>query len=139
MFKTTAGAWFRGIAAATGILLVTGCEDSSNGIGPENELEVTNAVDQFQFQLTALDDVSDRRGYDWENTGTQATIDISQAITGGSAILRIIDAAGTVMYENDIADDEDGTTPVGVAGTWRIEVVLSRTTGTFNFRVQKTT
>ena len=96
-------------------------------------------MDQFQFQLTALDDVSDRRGYDWENTGTQATIDISEAITGGSAVLTILDAAGTTMYEADISEDADGTTPVGVSGTWRIEVVLRRTTGTLNFRVQKTT
>ena len=139
MFKPINAAWFRGMIAATGILLITGCEDSATGIGPENQLEVTNAVDQFQFQLTALDDVTDRRGYDWENTGTQATIDISQAISGGSAFLTITDGAGTVLYENDVADDQDGTTPGGVAGTWRIEVVLSRTTGTFNFRVQKTT
>lgn len=139
MLKPKTAVWFRGMIAATGIMLVTGCEDGANGIGPENQLEVTNAADQFQFQLTELDDVSDRRGYDWENTGTQATIDISEAITGGSAVLTILDAVGTVMYETDIADDGDGTTPVGVAGTWRIEVVLSRTTGTFNFRVQKTT
>ena len=139
MFKATTAAWLLGVIAVIGILLIAGCEDSSTGIGPENQLEVTNAVDQFQFQLTALDDVTDRRNYDWENTGTQATVDISQAISGGSAVLRITDAAGTVLYENDVADDQDGTTPVGVAGTWRIEVVLSRTTGTFNFRVQKTT
>lgn len=125
--------------ALTGALLVTGCEDSSTGIDPENQLEVTNALDQFQFQLTALDDVSDRRSFDWENTGTQATINISQAITGGSAVLTILDAAGTVMHEAELAEDSDGTTPVGVAGTWQIEVVLTRTTGTFNFRVQKTT
>jgi hypothetical protein len=44
-----------------------------------------------------------------------------------------------VVYEADIGDDQDGNTPAGEAGTWRIEVILSRTTGTFNFRVQKTT
>jgi hypothetical protein len=139
MSKPRTAAWIRGMIAATCILAVPGCGSSANGIGPENQLEVTNALDQFQFQLTALDHISDRRGYDWVNTGTQATIDISEAITGGSAILTITDAVGTVMYEKDIADDQDGTTPVGVAGTWRIEVVLSGTTGTFNFRVQKTT
>jgi hypothetical protein len=139
MSKTTTGAGFLWAVAVTGTLLVAGCGDSSTGIGPENQLEVTNAVDQFQFQLTALDDVSDRRGYDWENTGTQATIDISEAITGGSAILTILDAVGTVVYEADIAEDADGTTLVGVSGTWRIKVVLSGTTGTFNFRVQKAT
>ena len=139
MFKPKTAGWFRGMIAAAGILLITGCEDSTNGIGPENQLEVTNAVDQFQFQLTALNNVSARRTYDWDNTGTQATIDISQAISGGSALLKITDAVGTVVYEADIANDQDGNTPAGEAGTWRIEVILSRTTGTFNFRVQKTT
>jgi hypothetical protein len=139
MFKSTTTAGFLGTLSLTGALLLTGCEDSSTGIGPENQLEVTNMVDQFQFQLTALNDVSDSRGYNWENTGTQATIDISEAISGGSATLTILDAAGTVMYEADIAGDGDGTTPVGLSGTWRIEVVLAGTTGTFNFRVQKTT
>ena len=122
-----------------GALLTTGCEDASTGIGPENQLEVTNALDQFQFQLTALDDVSDRRSYNWENTGTQATIDVSEAISSGSATLTILDAEGSIMYQADIAGDSDGTTPEGVSGTWQIEVVLTRTTGTFNFRVQKTT
>jgi len=139
MLKTKSGVGFLWTVAITGTLFLTGCGDSSTGIGPENQLEVTNAVDQFQFQLTALNDVSDRRGYDWENSGSRATIDISEAITGGSAILTILDAAGTVMYEADIAEDGDATTPVGLSGSWRIEVVLSGTTGTFNFRVQKAT
>ena len=124
------------LAAVT--VLAIGCSDS-NLIGPANQLEVTNAVDQFQFQLTDLADVDDTRSYTWENTGTQATIDVSQAITGGSAILTITDADGTSMYAEDIADDNDTTTPVGVAGMWRIEVRLESVTGTFNFRVQKTT
>lgn len=120
-------------------LFVTGCGDSSTGIGPGNQLEIQNEVDQFQFQLIALDGVSDRRSYDWENTGTQATIDISEAIAGGSATLTIRDAAGTVVYDEEISEGGDGTTPAGVAGGWQIEVVLSGTTGAFNFRVQKAT
>lgn len=119
-------------------LFAAACDDT-NLIGPANQLEVTNAVDQFQFQLTDLADVDDVRSYTWENTGTQATIDVSQAITGGSAFLTITDADGTIMYQEDIADDSDATTPVGVAGTWRIEVRLESTTGTFNFRVQRVT
>lgn len=135
MQKTiSSSALFLGLAVA----LLTGC-GGSNLIGPENQLEVTNALDQFQFQLTDLVEVDDTRSYPWENTGTQATIDISQAITSGSAFLTILDADGTVMYQEDIADDNDTTTPVGVAGGWRIEVRLESVTGTFNFRVQKTT
>lgn len=119
--------------------LLIGCGDSANPIGPENQLEVTNAIDQFQFQVTALDRVTDTRSYAWQNTGTKATIDVSQEITGGSALLVIRDANGDVMYQKDIASDSDGSTSDGVPGTWRIEVRLSDTTGTFNFRVQKAT
>ncbi len=110
-----------------------------NLIGPDNQLEVTSATDQFQFQLTALDDVTDTRSYDWENTGTQATIDISQAIASGSAMLIIRDASGSVLYDSDIAEDSDTTTPQGTPGTWQIEIDLTSVTGAFNFRVQKTT
>lgn len=119
-------------------VIAAACDDT-NLIGPANQLEVTNAIDQFQFQLTDLADVDDVRSYTWENTGTQATIDVSQAITGGSAFLTITDADGTVMYQEDVAADSDATTTVGVAGMWQIEVRLERATGTFNFRVQKTT
>ena len=103
------------------------------------QLEVTSATDQFQFQLTALDQVTDSRSYDWQNTGAKATVDVSQEITGGSAILTIRDANGDVMYQADVADDSDGSTPEGAPGIWQIEVVLTNTTGTFNFRVQKAT
>lgn len=120
-------------------LLLNGCGDSANAIGPENQLEVTNAADQFQLQLTALDQVTDSRSYDWQNTGAKATVDVSQDITGGSAILTIRDASGAVMYQSDIADDSDGSTSEGAPGTWRIEIVLTNTTGTFNVRVQKAT
>lgn len=124
---------------AGSVLLLNGCGASANVIGPENQLEVTNATDQLQFQLTALDEVTDSRSYDWQNTGAKATVDVSQEITGGSAILTIRDANGAVMYQADIADDSDGSTPEGAPGTWQIEVVLTNTTGTFNFRVQKAT
>lgn len=122
-----------------GAVLLVACDDSANTIGPENQLEVANATDQFQFQLTALDEVTDSRSYDWQSTGTSATVDVSQAVTGGSAILTIRDADGQVVYQADIADHNDGSTAEGTPGTWQIEVMLTRTTGTFNFRVQKKT
>ena len=129
----------RGVVMFGLISAMLACGDDANLIGPENQLEVTSATDQFQFQLTALDQVTDSRSYSWENTGTEATIDISQAITGGSAILTIRDSQGTVVHTDDIADDNDTTTSVGVAGTWTIDIVLTNTTGTFNVIIQKVT
>jgi hypothetical protein len=120
-------------------LTAAACDGGGGAIGPDNELEVTNAVDQFEFQVSDLDRVTETLRYDWTNTGTQATIDVSEAITRGSAFLTIRDANGDAMYEANIADDSDGSTPTGVAGTWTIEITLFDASGTFNFRVQKST
>jgi hypothetical protein len=120
------------------VVAVAACGDS-NMIGPDNQLEVTNAADNFQLQVSALNRVSQTLEYTWQNNGTQATIDISQAITSGTAILTITDATGAVVYQDDIADDNDGQTLAGVAGSWRIRVVLGDVNGTFNFRAQRTT
>jgi len=113
--------------------------DGDIGLGPDNQLEVTSAVDNFQFQVSNMESVSETLSYTWQNNGTQATIDISQAITAGSAILTIRDADGTVVHQEDIAEDNDTDTAAGVAGAWSIEVRIQSVTGTFNFRVQKTT
>ena len=121
------------------VLIQAGCGDDVNVIGPGNQLEATNATDQFQFQLTALEQVSDSRTYDWQHTGTTATVDVSAAITNGSAVVTIRDTNGDVVYQEDMADGRDGFTSAGNPGTWQIEVVLAGTTGTFNFRVQKST
>lgn len=125
-------------AFAVAVVILAAC-GGTNLIGPANELEVGNLTDQFQFQVSDLDNVTDRRTYTWENTGTQATIDVSQAITAGSAPLVIRDAAGTIMYQDDVGDDNDTTTSAGVPGSWTIELDLIEVSGTFNFRVQKTT
>ena len=110
-----------------------------NTLGPDNQLEVTSATDNFQFQVSNMDKISQTLSYTWQNTGTQATIDISQAIASGSAILTIRDAGSTVVHQEDIANDNDTDTSVGVAGDWTIEVRIQSATGTFNFRVQKKT
>ena len=96
-------------------------------------------MDNFQFQVSDLSDVSQDLSYAWENTGTQATIDISQAITAGRAILTIRDADGTIVHEEDLRNDNDTDTAVGISGEWSIQLELIGATGTLNFRVQRKT
>ena len=62
-----------------------------------------------------------------------------QSLAGGSALLTIRDAAGTVVHQEDIGNDNDTDTSVGVAGSWTINVELGGATGTINFRVQRKT
>jgi len=125
--------------ATTIVVLAIGACDSANLIGPANQLEVNTAVDNFQFQVSTLDNVSEHLSYTWENTGTQATVDISQAITGGTALLTITDAAGTTVHQANIGSANNTDTSVGVAGTWNIDIELAGATGTINFRVQRKT
>ena len=111
--------------------------DGTNLIGPENQLEVTNVVDSFQWQVSDLDDVSQTLTYAWQNTGNQADVNQSVTLTSGSAFLRIEDSSGDEVYSRSLAENGTFSTAAGSGGTWTITVTLDRATGTLNFRVQR--
>ena len=115
--------------------LLVGCAD--NVIGPDNQLEVTNATDSFQWQATGLDDVSQTLTYTWKNTGTIANINQSASVTGGTATLFLRDAAGNEVYRRALAENGTFESAPGPAGDWTIYVFFSDAKGTVNFRVEK--
>jgi len=116
--------------------VVSAC-DSANLIGPDNQLEVTNAADSFQWQVTSLDQVSQTLRYDWTQTGTTADVNQSAGPSAGSSMLRILDGTGTEVYSRSLAESGTFTTGQGTAGTWVIEVSLFDASGAVNFRVEK--
>ncbi|MDH5588622.1 MAG: hypothetical protein OEZ65_13905 [Gemmatimonadota bacterium] len=122
--------------ALVALLAVAACGDA-NVIGPDNQPEIANALNTFQFQVSALVNVTQELSYDWQNEGIQATVDVSQAITSGSALLTILDSQGAVMYQEDIADGISKSTIAGSPGAWKITVSLQGVHGTFNFRSQR--
>jgi hypothetical protein len=122
-------------ALLAGGLALAGC--SGTVIGPDNQLEVTNATDDFQLQATALDNVSQTLTYFWQNTGISATVNQSGSVTGGSATLRIFDQTGSQLYISSLANAGTFQTAAGLPGMWRIRVELSGMSGTLNFRVQR--
>jgi hypothetical protein len=85
-------------------------------LGPDGRALVTRSVDNFLLQMWDLSDATETRSYTWQNTGTQATLEIFQVPCSGSAILIVKDAAGTVVHQEDIFNDNDTDTSVGVAG-----------------------
>jgi len=121
----------------TTVVMVVAC--GGNAIGPENELEVGNLTDNFSFQVSDLTDVSDELTFGWVNTGTQAVVDVSSAITAGSVFLIIRDADDDIVYQEDLAVAGDGETLVGREGVWRVDVRIEGASGTFNFTIQKKT
>ena len=105
-------------------------------LGPDNQLQVGNAADNFQWQASNLSGVTQTLNYTWSNSGTVAHVDHSSSITGGTATLTIKDAASAQVYTGSLAG-ASADTGAGTAGNWTIEVRLSGVTGTLNFRVQK--
>lgn len=117
------------------LLVVAGCSD--NVIGPENELEVANQVDTFEWQVTALDDVTQTLSYTWAMTGTVANVNQSAGPSGGTATVRILDDAGIEVYSRSLRDNGTFQTSTGTAGNWTIVVALDDVSGAVNFRVEK--
>ena len=119
-----------------GILFFAWKEKVTN---PQFQPEITNATDNFQFQVTAISNVSQTLRYAWNNTGTVANVNQSCSMTGGTATLTITDASGNQVYSRNMSDNGTFVTSTGIAGSWTIQAVLSKCSGTLNFRAQKRT
>jgi hypothetical protein len=127
---------FRIPALVLAISALAGCS-GDNVIGPGNQLEATNAPDDFQFQVTNLKDVTQTLTYHWSNTGDSANVNQASSLTGGSATLMIRGPTGTPLYQSDLGANGTFHTSKDATGIWEIRVVLSKASGTLNFRVQK--
>ena len=124
--------------AALVLLGMAGCDDD-DVLDPQFEPEVANNIDSFQFQATGVNGVTQTLTYTWRNTGTQANVDQSCALTGGSATLVLSDSTGAEIYARGLSENGSFTSSAGQAGNWTIRVVLDDVKGTLNFRVQKST
>ena len=116
------------------IFLALGCSDDSS---PGKDLQVTNAADNFQFQVTDTKSYSHTYSYTWSNSGTSASVNQSSSVLGGDATLVVKDAAGTTVYTRSLRQNGTFSTPAGTAGAWTIQLLTNKVTGTLNFRVQK--
>lgn len=118
-----------------GIFFCGSCSDDA--VSPGVEPEFVNTPDNFQFQVKSVVNYTGTFEYIWTNTGTSADVDQSCEITGGGALLVVNDANGAQVYSRDLAEDGSLATENGEAGAWKIRVIFSGSSGTFNFRVQK--
>ena len=127
---------FVGGALAVIVAAAAAC-GGSNTLGPDNEVQVNNATDSFQWQASNMEEITETRTYTWTNTGTTANVDQSSSITGGSATLRVTDADGQQVYSRSLSEDGTFQTSQGTSGDWTVTVVLSDASGALNFRLQK--
>jgi hypothetical protein len=126
------------ITLALMFVVVTSCGGSTRPTQPLSNFqpEIVNGADSFEFQATALTQVGATVVYSWQNSGTQASIDHSSAITSGTAILQIFDHDNVQVYSDLLLASGSDQTAVGVAGEWEVRVTLTDVDGTLNFRAE---
>ena len=124
-------------AAALASLVVAGaaCSDTAV-IGPANQLEVSNAPGTFQWQVIALDKVTQTLTYTWTNNGATANVNQDSSVSSGTATLRITDASGTEVYSASLSQNGTFQTGAGTPGDWMVVVTLDKASGAANFRLQ---
>ena len=99
--------------------------------------QISNPSDNYQLQATDVTNVTTTVTNAWVNTGTRATINHSTTTTAGSTLLVIKDASGATVYSKALSPSLNEPTLVGQAGTWSIQLTLTKYSGTLNFRAQK--
>lgn len=72
--------------------LATGCGESATS--PGTGLEVNNAVDTFQYQVTNVRKYTHETTYAWQTTGAVASVNQATTVTRGSVTLVLLDATG---------------------------------------------
>jgi len=126
-----------GLSLIAAIALASACGDSTGPLAPF-EPQIANTQDDFQFQASGVTNVTWTFNYTWSNTGDSATVNQSTTTTGGSAVLKVFNQAGTVeLYSQDLSSNGTFGMTKSVAGNWRIRVIFTNYSGTVNFRVQK--
>jgi hypothetical protein len=123
------------------LLILLSCNDKAASPLAPYQPEIANVADNFQFQATAMKNVSYSRDFSWQCSSDTVTVNQSvSAGTTGTMSLEILDSAGVQVYLSDLtANGTFGSTQraAAVPGAWKIRVQFTRVTGIVNFRVQK--
>ena len=123
--------------AVFGVAVLAAACGGSKATAPRYQPQVSNLTNNFAFQVTALDNVSDDLQYLWQNDGTTANVNQSPSNLTGTVTLVILDAAGTQVYSRSLAENGTFATSAGTSGRWTVKVHFSQTSGAVNFRIQK--
>lgn len=118
------------------LALLTAC-GGNGATAPRYEPQVVNLTNDFAFQVTNLQNVTDDLQYTWRNDGTSANVNQSPSNLSGTVSLVILDASGTQVYSRSLSDNGTFVTTTGTAGNWTVRVHFVNVSGAVNFRLQK--
>jgi len=118
-----------------GSVILAAC--SSSPTGPGIQPQIINSTDNFQYQISNIQNYSGAQVYTWQNTGTTATVNQAASIAAGSATLVLRDANGVEVYNHSLSDNGTFSSSAGTAGGWTVRVTYTATSATVNFRADK--
>jgi hypothetical protein len=125
-----------GHALAIGsVVLTLAFLDCADFVAPYSPT-ITNEVDNFEYQVP-LNGVTTTARYVWTNTGNAANVNLSSAVTAGTATLTISDADAALIYAHALDASGASNTGSGTSGDWLIVVTLTNAVGTVHFTLQK--
>jgi hypothetical protein len=127
----------RRLSSAVVLLLLAACGGGNKATAPRYQPQITNLTNDFSFQVTTLQNVSDDVQYTWRNDGTTANVNQSPSNLTGTVSLVILDAAMAQVYSRSLAENGTFVTAAGAAGDWTVRVHFANASGAVNFRLQK--
>lgn len=124
----------RRLLALAGLGLGVGCADSIvRALGPDNDPQVVDTPERFQFTATDLRNVNDRLTFVWPNSAPKAALDHDSFIHHGYGILVITDAVGQLVDSTLLELNLQTETSVGTPGDWTLTLTFASARGRVNF------
>jgi len=131
LIRATASRLFA-LASLLLLLVAAGCgEVVSSG----KNLQVTNEVNVFRFQVSDLKNYSQTYSFTWTTSSTTGVI-VNQLsdISGGDATIVLKDAAGTTVYTRSMKQDGRFASAVGAPGLWTVQILANKVSGSLLMR-----
>lgn len=125
---------FFAVAALVLLLAAGGCNEPYSA---GKDLQVTNEVNVFQFQVSDMKNYGQTLSFTWTNS-SRTTADVNQfsTISGGDATLVLKDASGNTVYSRSLKQNGQFTTLAGTAGPWTVQILMNKVSGSVLFRAE---
>jgi hypothetical protein len=123
----------RTLAILAFALLLSGCASTRK---VSRDIMVMNEPGVFSLRIGSLENISNRRRYEWINAMGKATVRQASDVKSGVARIEVRDAAGIIVHSKSLTQKGSFTTTAGKPGVWKILLVLDHATGSVMFEVK---
>jgi hypothetical protein len=117
------------------LALSAGCDTRFPTV-PRFQPQVINLPNDFGFQVSALEPVTELVEYTWRNDATTTSVTQAPSNLTGTAMVFILDGAGTQVYQRSLAENGTFATTTGVPGNWTVRLQLADVSGALSLRLK---